>query len=111
MAKTWWVRGLKYALFAALAVAAAGAVIMALWNALLPELFGWHAIGFWQALGLLLLCRLLLGGWRGRGGHGTHWRGRMRERWQHMTDEERAAFRQGMGRRCGGAGAGPSAPT
>lgn len=109
MEKSWWVRGLKFALFAALAVTAAGAVIMALWNALLPELFGWHAIGFWQALGLLLLCRLLLGGWRGRGGHGMHWRGRMRERWQHMTDEERAALRQGMGRRCGGTGPGPSA--
>ena len=33
--------------------------IMLLWNALLPEIFGWKVIGFWQAWGLLILCGLL----------------------------------------------------
>jgi hypothetical protein len=64
-----------------------GEVVRLLWNWLLPPLFGWHTITFWQALGLLALCRILFGG---RGGHG--FRGPdMRHR---MTPEERERFRQ-----------------
>ena len=32
-----------------------GEVVMHLWNWLLPPLFGWHTLTFWQALGLLVL--------------------------------------------------------
>ena len=42
-----------------------GEVVMHLWNWLLPTLFGWRQISFWQALGLLVLCRILFGGWGG----------------------------------------------
>src|SRR5256885_1547800 len=42
-----------------------GEIVMQLWNWLLPPLFGWRLITFWQALGLLLLCRILFGGWGG----------------------------------------------
>ncbi len=112
MKRIWLFRGLKFSLFVAVVVAAAAAVVMALWNALLPALFGWPAIGFWQALGLLALSRLLLGGWRGRWGGGMHWRGRMHERWSRMTDEERAQFREGLQARCGGrAGRGTATET
>jgi hypothetical protein len=100
MRRTWWLRGLKFALFGVLAIGLAGAVVMLLWNALLPALFGLPAIGFWQALGLLVLSRILVGGLRGRGDHG-HWRGRMMARWEQMSEEERERFRAGMGRRCG----------
>lgn len=48
-------------------VAIGGAVVMLLWNWLLPPLVGWSEIGLWQALGLLALCRLLFGGLRGCG--------------------------------------------
>ena len=41
-----------------------GAVVQALWNWLLPPILGWPAIGFWQALGLLVLARILFGGVR-----------------------------------------------
>ena len=44
-----------------------GELVMHLWNWLLPGLFGWHSVTFWQALGLLLLCRILFGSW-GPGG-------------------------------------------
>jgi hypothetical protein len=104
MKRIWWVRGLKFMAFAAIAVAAVGAVVMGLWNALLPDLFGWHMIGYWQAVGLLVLSKILLGGLRGGSGHGMHWRGRLMERWDQMTDEERAKFRDGMRRGCGGSG-------
>jgi hypothetical protein len=78
----------------------AGAAVMLLWNALLPSIFGLRAIGFWEGLGLLVLARLLFGGFHGRG-H-WHWRHRMRERWAHMTPEERAKFKEGLRERCGG---------
>ena len=105
MKRMWLLRGLKFALFVAVVVALAAAVVMALWNALLPALFGWPALGFWQALGLLALSRLLLGGWRGHAGGPMHWRGRMHERWNRMNEDERAQFREGMQARCGGRGA------
>jgi hypothetical protein len=79
-----------------------GYVVMRLWNWLMPGLFGWHVIGFWQALGLLILCKILFGGFRGGSGRHGHWRGRMRERWGRMTPEEREKFRESMrGRHCG----------
>src|SRR2546429_4161185 len=56
-----------------------GELVMHLWNWLLPPLFGWRLITFWQALGLLLLCRILFGGWGGSGGGKGHMRHRMRE--------------------------------
>jgi hypothetical protein len=95
-------RGLKIAVFVVLALLVFGFVVMSLWNWLMPALFGLHVITFWQALGLLVLCKILFGGFRGRGGPGMHWRRRMMERWEQMTPEEREKFRQGMGGRCGG---------
>ncbi len=43
-----------------------GEVVKQLWNWLLPPLFGWRQVTFWQALGILALCRILFGGF----GHG-----------------------------------------
>ncbi len=97
----WIFKGVKFVLFVLLAVTALSFVIMSLWNWLMPGLFGLHQIGFWQALGLLLLSKILFGGFRGRGGPQMHWRGRMMERWEHMTPEEREKFREGMKGRCG----------
>ena len=69
-----------------------GEIVMLLWNWLLPEMFGWHQITFWQALGLLLLCRILFGGLGGHHHHGK--RRRMSDRWESMTPEEREKCRQ-----------------
>lgn len=98
-------RLLRIAPFAILAlvlfVFVGGTVVQLLWNWLLPTLFGWHQITFWQAVGLLALCRILFGG-IGMRGHGrSHWRRNMRERWEHMTPEEREVFRQRMRARWG----------
>src|SRR5271168_4211683 len=78
-----------------------GELVMHLWNWLLPPLFGWRQLTFWQALGILALCRILFGG------HGLHrpgrsnFRRRMQERCDHMTPEERDRFRQRMRERFG----------
>ncbi|HEV3057237.1 MAG TPA: hypothetical protein VGY48_03270 [Vicinamibacterales bacterium] len=82
-----------------------------LWNWLLPPLFGWRQVTFWQALGLLALCRILFGGFgrhsSGRSNLRRRMSERMTERWEHMTPEERERFRHGMRGRCG-FGASPS---
>ncbi len=77
-----------------------GELVMHLWNWLLPALFQWPQITLWQALGLLILCRILFGG---HGFHGprSHVRRRMAERWEQMTPEEREKVRQGFRGRCG----------
>jgi uncharacterized membrane protein len=82
-------------------IALGGAAVRLLWNWLLPPLFGWPQITFWQALGLLALCRILFGGFRLHGGDRSGYRRRMAERWERMTPEERERFRQGMRGRWG----------
>ena len=77
------VRVLKIALLVVVGVAVFSLVVMSLWNWLTPALFGWHRISFWQALGLLVLSKILFGGFRGR--PGMHWRRRVMERWEQMT--------------------------
>lgn len=74
-----------------------GWIVMTLWNWLMPELFGWHALRLPQALGLLVLCRVLFGGFgmQGGGPRGNIKR-RLFERWEGMSDEERAKFREGV---------------
>lgn len=83
-----------------------GEVVKLLWNWLLPPLFGWREIGFWQAIGLLALCRILFGSHFGsarssmRRRIGDRMRERMGDRWERMTSEERERFRQGMRGQC-----------
>ncbi len=78
-----------------------GEVVMQLWNWLLPSLFGWRLITVWQAVGLLVLCRILFGSHGFRGFHRSNFRRRMAERWERMTPEDREKFRQGFRGRCG----------
>ena len=78
-------------LFLAAFIAIGGEVVLQLWNWLMPTVFGFRQITFWQAIGLLALSRILFGGFGMHGG---------RRRWR-MTPEERARFRQGMRARCG----------
>jgi hypothetical protein len=82
-------------------VAIGGEVVQQLWNWLLPPLFGWRQVTFWQALGLLALCRILFGGhgWRGPGR--SSFRRRMEERCERLTPEERERFRQRIRERFG----------
>jgi hypothetical protein len=107
MRRKWWIIpaaivGLPLFLFVG------GEVVMHLWNWLLPPLFGWRTLGFWQALGLLALCRILFGHHGGRGHGGPRgWRGRCR----HMSPEEREKFRNAMAEGFSVGGTGESATT
>ena len=95
---------LMFLVFAPLFVFVFGLVVMHLWNWLMPALFGWRVISFWQAIGVLILSRILFGGFHGRSGGRMHWRHRMKERWERMTPEEREKFRQTVRGRCGSHG-------
>jgi hypothetical protein len=102
-----WVKRNKWIFFVAplaiaLFVALFGELLMHLWNWLLPTLFGWRQISFWQALGLLVLCRILFGSIGGRGSDRGKTRRALRDRWEGMTPEERGKFRQNLYTRCGG---------
>jgi hypothetical protein len=75
-----------------------GAAVMVLWNLVVPGVFtGSHAIDYPHALGLLVLSRILFGGFRGRGGWGRHrW-----EKWAAMSPEERERILKHGSSRCG----------
>jgi hypothetical protein len=76
-------------------------VVSALWNALMPDIFGLHAISYWQALGLMALSWILFGGLRGCGPGRSSWRYDMRRRWDRMTPAEREEFVRGVSSRWG----------
>jgi hypothetical protein len=72
---------------------------MLLWNALMPRIFDLLELDYLQAIGLLILTRILFGGiggqWHGRRGvredvtgHGN----KLREKWMNMSEEERKEF-------------------
>lgn len=101
-----------YLLFPVLAIAAAllfGAVVQWLWNAILPSLTGVELITYWQSVGLLVLCRILFGSFRGGGNGGNRWSGngkwggpppQVRDRWMQMNEEERMQFKEAWRDRC-----------
>ena len=92
-------------IFFAAAFLLLGAIVMMLWNAILPEVTSARPLSYWQALGLLVLSRILFGGFRfGKPGGGSeHWKKRRewREKWVNMSEEERAQFRASWRKRCG----------
>jgi hypothetical protein len=100
MKRYWISRALKFLVFAVLAAAVLSIGVMSLWNWLMPAIFGSRLITFWQALGLLVLARLLFGRFGGGLGRRRHWRSRMMERWDQMKPEEREKFAEGLRGHC-----------
>lgn len=104
MKKFWFKKGLMILFFGIIAITAFGFIVMSLWNAILPAVLGVKAITFIQALGILLLSKILFGGFGG----GRHWRGspawkqKMKQRFENMTPEEKDKFKAEWKNRCGG---------
>jgi hypothetical protein len=95
--RRWVLKGMAFAVLAVIALAVLSWIVMMLWNALLPGLFGVRPLHYLQAAGLLVLSRILLGGLRGHG----PWRHRAwRARWESLTPEERERLREKYGRHC-----------
>ncbi|MFT6321874.1 MAG: hypothetical protein ACJAT4_002804 [Granulosicoccus sp.] len=103
-------------------VGIAGAAVMFLWNAIIPEVTGWKPLTYWQAIGILVLFKILFGGFRrGSGRHQRRrsrwkemrnkWKGmdpeerkQMKEKWVKMDAEEKKAFKQKWKNYCKGKG-------
>jgi hypothetical protein len=105
MNRTFWLRkAFKFVFFAALFVAVAGFVTQSLWNWLVPSLFHGPLISFSQTLGLLVLSRILFGGFgRGRGTWAQkrrQWKQHLAKEVETLSPEEREKFRQQMQNRC-----------
>jgi hypothetical protein len=99
-----------------IAVLAKGGLVMLLWNYLMPELFHTPELNYIQALGLMILAKLLVGFGHGfrrfgrfggqhhrmhhhrQGGHHRNWRMK-RDLWKGMSDEERGKLREEMRKR------------
>src|SRR5258708_26250302 len=89
MKKKWiWIAPLAI-LAMVLFVFLGGEIGLHLWNWLLPPLFGWRQLTFWQALGLLALCRVLFGHWGGHGAPPSHMPRRMHGRVPQRMDDRR----------------------
>lgn len=73
------------------------AIVMWLWNAtLVGTVSGISAISYWQAMGLLVLSKILFGGFPGKGrpGGGRHCRkGPWREGTEQLSPEEKEQFK------------------
>lgn len=85
------------------AVLLMGAIVMWLWNAILPAVLHVGALSYWQAVGLLVLCRILFGGFRSGGGWNRKGFGgppHLRQRLMQMNEEERARFKEEWRERC-----------
>src|SRR3954464_11563223 len=103
----WVLKGIAFVVLGGLAF---GFLTMTLWNHLMPVIFNLPVISFWQAIGLLILSKLLFkgfgwhrggwhkggchnGGWHGSGQGGPPWREHWRKRWEekmaNMTPEQR----------------------
>jgi hypothetical protein len=102
MKKFWIKKGLMIVLMVIAATLVFGAVVMGLWNAILPAVLGVKAITFMQALGILLLSKILFGGFKGGRGGGGAWKQRMKEKCEHMSPEQRDSFQAEWKNRCGG---------
>ena len=89
-------KALLFLLFPVILFAVTG-IVMWLWNLLLPEILGVKAISFWQAMGILVLSKILFGGFRGKcGGFGNFREKHMMRKMQGMTEEEQEKFREKM---------------
>lgn len=95
-------RSIKFPFIVAAVLLIKSALVLVLWNALIPQLFHGPVVNFGQALGLVVLAKLLVGfGGRHHGhhfGHGFHWR----KKWLAMSPEEREKLRAEFKRSCGG---------
>jgi Ca2+/H+ antiporter, TMEM165/GDT1 family len=103
MKRRFWARRIAlFILFAAIAIFVFGGVVMFLWNNVLAQATHVSTITFVQALGILVLAKILFGGFRGAWGpRSYYWKQRMRDKWNNMTPEEREKFKQEWQKRCG----------
>ena len=84
---------LGMAVMVVLFIGVAGWVVMFLWNAIIPDVTGWKPLTFWQAVGLLVLFKILFGGFGKHSGRHSKWK-KMKNKWKEMDPEERKEMKE-----------------
>ena len=71
-------------------------IVMLLWNWLIPDLFELSEITIWQAAGILLLSKILFGGFKkGHHGHdGPPWKKHWQKKWHSIPEDKRERWKQ-----------------
>ncbi len=77
-----------------------GLAVQWLWNAILPQVAPVRELTYWQAVGLLVLSKILFGGWRGAGRYRDRQHHEWRGNWRQMSDEDRERMRTAWRDRC-----------
>lgn len=110
MKKGFWIRkAAGFILLGVLAVLFFSFIVMTLWNNILVAVLHVGVISFAQAIGILVLSKILFSGfrggsWGGRHDQGRHsmWKNEMRAKWEQMNPEEREQMKQQWKERCSG---------
>ncbi|GAC1440987.1 MAG: hypothetical protein NVSMB63_08200 [Sediminibacterium sp.] len=102
MHKKFWVKKIIGCIGIAIAaIALISYVVMLLWNDVLTAALHVSAVNYWQAMGILVLSKILFGGFKGRGGSCRQpWKNEMKEKWHNMTPEERERIKTEWRDRC-----------
>ena len=105
MKRTFWLKkGVKILLMVTAFVFLFSWIVMLLWNNVIVAVTGASVVTLWQAMGILVLSKILFGGfrkgWGGGGPQGNHWKEKMKARWENMTDTEKAEFQDRWKNKC-----------
>ena len=81
------------------------ALVMLLWNWIIPAISTFSVLTYWQAMGLLVLCRILFGGFNFNRHHNKVHRHfsehtAFKEKFMDMNDEEKLQFKNQWKQRC-----------
>ena len=88
-------------LIAPVAIFIFGSVIMLLWNNVLTPVLHVSTITFWQALGILVLSKILFSSFNGRGHRPRRFYWREKMLWNSMSPEQKEKFKEEWKNRCG----------
>lgn len=80
-------------------------VVMFLWNLIIPEISTWSPLSYWQAMGLLVLSKILFGGFHfnrhHRDLHRAHFEhAPFRDKFMEMTTDEKQKFKDQWKNQC-----------
>lgn len=86
---------LLFIIIAPVAILIFGGIVMLLWNNALAPVLHISTVTFWQALGILVLSKILFSSFS-RGGSRRYptWKERISKKWNNMTPEEKEKFKQ-----------------
>jgi hypothetical protein len=103
MNKKFWIKKIiGFTIMAVAFVAFISYVVMRLWNGVLVDVTTVKEITYPQAIGILVLAKILFGGFKGNCwcGKGNSWKQNMKEKWEKMNPEEREKFKQEWRNKC-----------